>query len=44
LHTGRDGLADPDWQAAVAESEKDGPLVHHPESRIMNALDFSPLK
>jgi hypothetical protein len=36
--------ADPDWQAAVAESEKDGPLVHHLENRIMNALDFSPLK
>ena len=36
--------ADPDWRAAVAESEKDGPLVHHLENRIMNALDFSPLK
>ncbi len=36
--------ADPDWQKARAESEKDGPLVHHIENRIMNPTDFSPLK
>jgi NIPSNAP len=36
--------ADPQWQAARAESEKDGPLVHHIENRIMNPTNFSPLK
>ncbi len=36
--------ADPDWQAARKKSEEDGPLVHHIDNRIMNALDFSPLK
>ncbi len=35
--------ADPDWQKARTESEKDGPLVHHIENRIMNPTDFSPL-
>ena len=35
--------ADPDWQAARAESEKDGPLVHHIVNRIMNPTNFSPL-
>lgn len=36
--------ADADWQKAYTESEKDGPLVHHIENRIMNPTDFSPLK
>jgi hypothetical protein len=36
--------SDPEWQAARAESEKDGPLVHHIENRIMTPTDFSPLK
>lgn len=36
--------ADPEWQAARAESEKDGPLVHHIENRILRGTDFSPLK
>ena len=36
--------ADPEWQAARAESEKDGPLVHHIENRIMVPTDFSPIK
>ena len=36
--------ADPDWQKARADSEKDGPLVHHIENRIMNPTNFSPLK
>ncbi len=36
--------ADADWQKARTESEKDGPLVHHIENRIMNPTDFSPLK
>ena len=35
--------ADPDWQAARNESEKDGPLVHHLENRILNPTSFSPL-
>ena len=36
--------ADPEWQQARADSEKDGPLVHHIENRIMNPTAFSPLK
>ncbi len=36
--------ADPDWQKARADSEKDGPLVHHIENRIMNPTNFWPLK
>ena len=35
--------ADPDWHAARNESEKDGPLVHHVENRILNPTNFSPL-
>lgn len=35
--------ADPDWRAAREESEKDGPLVHHIENRVLNPTDFSPL-
>lgn len=35
--------ADPDWQKARAESEKDGALVHHIENRLMSPTDFSPL-
>jgi hypothetical protein len=35
--------ADPEWQAARAASEADGPLVHHIENRIMRPTDFSPL-
>src|SRR5215213_2448475 len=36
--------ADPDWQKARAESEKDGPLVHHIENRILNPTKFSPVR
>jgi hypothetical protein len=37
--------ADPDWQKAKAESEKDGPiLAKPPESVFMNATDFSAIK
>jgi hypothetical protein len=36
--------SDPEWQAARADSEKDGPLVHHIENRILNPTNFSPLK
>ena len=35
---------DPDWQKARADSEKDGPLVHHLENRILSPTNFSPLK
>ena len=34
--------ADPDWQKARAESEKDGPLVHHIENRILAPTSWSP--
>jgi hypothetical protein len=36
--------ADPDWKKARADSEKDGPLVHHLENRILSPTNFSPLK
>jgi len=36
--------ADPDWKKARADSEKDGPLVHHLENRILTPTNFSPLK
>ncbi|MDH3679014.1 MAG: NIPSNAP family protein [Acidimicrobiia bacterium] len=36
--------ADPDWQKARAESEADGPLVHHIENRILRPTNFSPLQ
>jgi len=36
--------ADPDWQAARAASEEDGPIVHHIENRLMTPTDFSPVK
>jgi len=35
--------ADPEWQKARADSEKDGPIVHHIENRIMAPTNFSPL-
>ena len=35
--------ADPGWHKARAESEVDGPLVHHVENRFMSPTDFSPL-
>ena len=34
---------DPDWQKAAAESEQDGPIVRHIETRILAPTDFSPL-
>jgi hypothetical protein len=37
-----DFLADPDWKAAFAASEKDGKLVTHVESKFLHATDFSP--
>jgi len=35
--------ADPEWRKVREESEKDGPLVHHLENRVLNPTDFSPL-
>ena len=35
--------ADPDWQAARADSEKDGLILHHLESRILSPTKYSPL-
>ncbi len=35
--------ADPDWQKARADSEKDGPIVLRIENRIMAPTNFSPL-
>jgi hypothetical protein len=37
-------VADPEWQKARADSESDGPIVHHIENRLMNPTDFSPLR
>jgi hypothetical protein len=35
---------DPDWKAARAASEKDGPLVAKVESVFLKATDYSPIK
>lgn len=35
-------LADPEWQAAAKESEKNGPIVDKIESVLMDAADYSP--
>jgi NIPSNAP len=37
-------IADPEWQQAYAESEKDGGLTHHLRNRLFNPTDFSPLR
>lgn len=37
-------LADPEWQRVRAESERDGLIVEHIESRILAPTDFSPLR
>lgn len=34
---------DPEWQKVYADSEADGPIVHHIENRILAPTDFSPL-
>ena len=36
--------ADPEWQKARSESEKDGPLVAKVESVFLSPTDFSPIK
>ncbi len=35
---------DPEWAKVRAESEADGPIVHHLENRILNPTSFSPLR
>ena len=35
---------DPDWKAAKAASEKDGPLVDRVEQVFLKATDYSPIK
>ena len=40
----RDFRADPDWQAAAKESEKNGKLVDKIDSVVMMATDYSPIK
>jgi hypothetical protein len=39
-----DFQADPDWQKAKADSEKDGKLVTKVESTFMSPTDYSPMK
>jgi hypothetical protein len=36
--------ADPEWQTAKADSEKNGKLVEKVESSYMTATDYSPMK
>jgi hypothetical protein len=51
-HESADGLraaqaafnADPEVQAMVAQSERDGPIIRHRERWILQPVDFSPLK
>jgi hypothetical protein len=40
----KDFQADPDWQKAKAESEKDGALVKKVDSVFMTPTDYSPIK
>ncbi len=42
----KDFQADPDWQKAKADSEKDGPILikNGVESHFMTPTDFSPIK
>ena len=37
-------MADPDWQKAFADSEKNGGLVISVENKILAPTDFSPLR
>jgi hypothetical protein len=37
-------IADPEWQKARAESEKNGRLAEKVESVILMATDYSPIK
>ena len=40
---GRHSSPTPSGSGIFAESEKDGPLVHHLENRMFSPTDFSPL-
>jgi hypothetical protein len=40
----KDFRDDPDWKAALAESEKDGKLTTKVESVFMRPTDYSPMK
>lgn len=40
----KDFQADPVWQKAKGESEREGPLVKKVDSTFMDALPFSPMK
>jgi hypothetical protein len=40
----KDFGADPEWQKARAESEKDGKIVEKIESVFLNPTDYSPIK
>ncbi len=40
----KDFAADPEWQKARAESEKNGKLVEKVDSVILGATDYSPVK
>ena len=35
--------SDPEWQAARAASEENGPLVHHIENRLLQPTEWSPM-
>ena len=37
-------VADPEWQQAKAESERDGPLVSEIHNKIMRPTSYSPLQ
>jgi hypothetical protein len=37
-------VSDPDWKAAKAESEKDGPIVQKVISQFLKPTDYSPIK
>jgi hypothetical protein len=39
----RSFATDEEWNRVRAESEADGPLVHHIENRLLRPTDFSPL-
>ncbi len=39
----RNFASDPEWVAARAASEEDGPLVHHIENRILQPTEWSPM-
>src|SRR5438034_5863077 len=40
----KDFANDPEWKAAKAESEKDGPLTTNVDFKLMKPTDYSPMK